>query len=601
MGGIPRFRALLAAGADIHERDQKGRTALFRVCRVGQTEKVLMLLAAGADPNTTDLKGEAPLQAAARYGNLDCVRALLQAGAALNYCPPPAVIDANNHFDYSESALCSAARKSPPAAQLLLELGADPNAVTQSKKYPLLAAIFAGNEEVVRLLLKHGAALKITDEQGRTPLHYAVSTPKPDMIKLLVEAGADPNVKGGWGEPPIFAAIGGNESANLPALRQLLAAKPDLSVRNSVQDMTPLEWAIEVGEKEAAKLLREAGSPPPRPGEEEGGSVTITINLEDFEEAEGLEESDGGENGETDWRSSMEPVDEAALLPTAQDTEWACQADRDVPSLLIGLGHRVSKPHWELLRHAENPLPLIRMAYFSRGFFNRPAGKELEDWKKVLGETYESAAEHFVAQGFLKNVTGPRAIQLAFSQGELSALAKHSQVKVSGTKAELAERLFSALGEGPFAERLRAMGGFFELTPSGAQEASQFDAHRGTLETQKRREVISALGAQDFLGAAKGARILALLKNSVRGVEVNTKAEDIAQARFIRSCSLPPSLHFTPGSETNYLAVAAADVLFRGSGDDWASWDPAIEPPKTNLGKAVKLYVFSAALRGWLV
>jgi ankyrin repeat protein len=75
--GARKLSDLISMGADLEQKDAKGRTALFRVSRVGNLEKVNALINAGADQNVSDTTyGEAPLQRAARGGYLDCVRAL---------------------------------------------------------------------------------------------------------------------------------------------------------------------------------------------------------------------------------------------------------------------------------------------------------------------------------------------------------------------------------------------------------------------------------------------------------------------------------------------------------------------------------------------
>jgi ankyrin repeat protein len=42
-----KLKKLLDSGASVHEKDKKGRTALFRVCRSGHTDKAALLLEAG--------------------------------------------------------------------------------------------------------------------------------------------------------------------------------------------------------------------------------------------------------------------------------------------------------------------------------------------------------------------------------------------------------------------------------------------------------------------------------------------------------------------------------------------------------------------------
>jgi ankyrin repeat protein len=201
LGKTQKLQELLQAGANVHEVDSKGRTALFRTCRQGQAEKVIILLAAGADPNAIDHKGEAPLQVAARYGHLDCIRVLLNAGANINYCPPASLTD------YSESALCSAVRKSPDAAHLLLASGADPNVVTDAKNYPLFSAIHSGNFELISALLTHHALVAVSNESGETPLHHAMQSGNAQAVAELLKAGADLNAKDERGDTPIFFGI----------------------------------------------------------------------------------------------------------------------------------------------------------------------------------------------------------------------------------------------------------------------------------------------------------------------------------------------------------------------------------------------------------
>ncbi|KAJ8310780.1 hypothetical protein KUTeg_012645 [Tegillarca granosa] len=56
--------------------------------------------------------------------------------------------------------------------ELLLERGANPNAITNSGGVTSLhRASYKGHEDIVKLLLKHGADPKIQDRDGKTVLH----------------------------------------------------------------------------------------------------------------------------------------------------------------------------------------------------------------------------------------------------------------------------------------------------------------------------------------------------------------------------------------------------------------------------------------------
>jgi ankyrin repeat protein len=91
-----------------------------------------------------------------------------------------------------------------PLMRLLLELGADPQRPNADGSPPLLAAAGlgtlapgeeAGTEdealEAVRLLLDLGAEVNAVDENGETAMHGAAYASFPSMVRLLADHGAD--------------------------------------------------------------------------------------------------------------------------------------------------------------------------------------------------------------------------------------------------------------------------------------------------------------------------------------------------------------------------------------------------------------------------
>lgn len=557
--GTAKLQELLDAGARVHELDPKGRTALFRTCRVGQTEKVLMLLAAGADPNAIDKRGESPLQSAARYGHLDCVRALLKAGAEINYCPPPSLTD------YSESALCSAVRQSPAAAHLLLEAGADPNAVTATKHYPLMAACWAGDVETVRLLLTHHAKVSIADCNRHTPLHAAVQARNPDLVKLLLDAGADPNRKDKFGQTPVFAAIDSDDKKCIPVLQNLLAAKPNLSVRNSSHKRTPLEWAIFVCAEDAAELLRAAGSPPSRFKDEDESDETETTNVK---------------------------PDIRQALVTPEDETLARQARVTVPSLVAYLGWRASPRHWVLLRAAERRTRIVRLAYSARGCTNRPAGQELEDGPRVLGEPYRAAVDRFIQEGLLQRAAEIKEVELAFDADELKALAKQHGLQLSGTKEELAARLHATLPSEMFRPRLDMIGGYYQLTLAGRQVLDCQTSHLEDVIDRLRSQLLDALRNNKLALAICFARALQLMLDAAHHRHRDAdlpQPKHIAAARFFLRCTLPAQLQFPPRVEISSRIILAAHALGDEWNATWQTWDKSLKSPTTKKGVEVPL------------
>jgi uncharacterized protein len=112
-----------------------------------------------------------------------------------------------------------------PLMKLLLELKADPALTNADKSTPLLAAsgvgaLGDGDEaaatedeaiEAVKLLLELGADINAVDDNGETAMHGAAYQSLPKLVKLLDERGADIkvwNTKNKWGWTPLAIADG---------------------------------------------------------------------------------------------------------------------------------------------------------------------------------------------------------------------------------------------------------------------------------------------------------------------------------------------------------------------------------------------------------
>ena len=111
---------------------------------------------------------------------------------------------------------------------LLLDAGADPNALDKSGVAPLHRAVRQRCVRAVESLLRNGAAVRLKNKSGSTPLHLAVQntgrggTGSPELkelqkeiIRLLLKAGASAKDKDGRGSTP-------RESASSDWIRDLL-------------------------------------------------------------------------------------------------------------------------------------------------------------------------------------------------------------------------------------------------------------------------------------------------------------------------------------------------------------------------------------------
>jgi ankyrin repeat protein len=189
-------KALLAAGADIGETSEFGKTVLMDAASEGQTDIVKELLARGADVNAKDKDGEPALVAAAFSGHAEIVKALLAHGADVN-----AKNKDGKTAGFSALMLSSgAAEVSADIVQALLIGGADVNAKDKYGRTALMFAVGKDNREIVEKLLAAGADVNAKDKDGQTALMLALyREPKlayderkknAEVIELLKKAGA---------------------------------------------------------------------------------------------------------------------------------------------------------------------------------------------------------------------------------------------------------------------------------------------------------------------------------------------------------------------------------------------------------------------------
>jgi len=167
--------------------------------------------------------------------------------------------------------LLAADRSDVPLMKLLLQLGADPLMPNTNGTTPLMVAAGlettepleeAGEEpealEAVKMLLDLGADINAVDNNGDTAMHGAAYAQYPLVVKLLAERGADPQV---WknankaGVTPLFAAEG--HIGRLP--------RPDQPTIAAVTALMVAAGLSTEGERPAIKDIYEKPAAPPKP------------------------------------------------------------------------------------------------------------------------------------------------------------------------------------------------------------------------------------------------------------------------------------------------------------------------------------------------
>jgi ankyrin repeat protein len=149
-------------------------TDLFKAAQEGNAVHLRELL--DVEPtlaNAENNDGLTPLGFAAHFGKVEAVQVLLEYGADVN-----ALSHSKVSFIPSNTALHAAiaGNKSTAVIEILIKNGADVNAIDSHEHTPIQAAAFEGNLDITRLLLDNGAdlsrkagfgsAISIAEEKG---------------------------------------------------------------------------------------------------------------------------------------------------------------------------------------------------------------------------------------------------------------------------------------------------------------------------------------------------------------------------------------------------------------------------------------------------
>jgi ankyrin repeat protein len=143
-------------------------------------------------------------------------------------------------------------------SKLLIERGADVNALNGDKWSPLHLASRFGHLDVAKWLLVHGASPNSQTNDGSTPLHSAAYLGRFEIARILLEHKARVNSQDNHGRTPLYRALERPESGQSDVVRLLLDHNADVRVGdNTDSGYTPLHFVASHGSLEVARILLE--------------------------------------------------------------------------------------------------------------------------------------------------------------------------------------------------------------------------------------------------------------------------------------------------------------------------------------------------------
>ena len=188
----PPEKGNLSLDDQLSELQNQGST-LRRAARDGDTRAIALLLDAGAPVDSKNVEARTALSFAAEYGNMDATRLLLERQAFVNAASNE--IKEGNYYKRSESKRTplhwAAVGGHILVAGILLDWGANIEAVTNSQRTPVQEAATANRFKTVGFLLGRGANVNARTYFGWGLLHTATSSGKLDLAELLLSRGAD--------------------------------------------------------------------------------------------------------------------------------------------------------------------------------------------------------------------------------------------------------------------------------------------------------------------------------------------------------------------------------------------------------------------------
>jgi ankyrin repeat protein len=238
---------LLRAGASPSAANQSGATPMLLAAMNGNAAIIERLIQAAADPNApVSATGDTALMMAARTGKVDAAKALLDHGAKVN---------TKETWGGTTALMWAVAERHPEVVQLLVDHAADvnaksnfvpsasgrgfegtapvapkPNQTTEEFASgwmtPLMFAAREDDIESARILIQHGADVNALGGDGKDSLELALFDGSYDVASLLVDSHANVNHADAQRFTPLFWVVDRRNMETAPNFPWMVTTDP---------------------------------------------------------------------------------------------------------------------------------------------------------------------------------------------------------------------------------------------------------------------------------------------------------------------------------------------------------------------------------------
>ena len=197
---------LIENGANINTKNKRNVTTLMAFASFGKPEVVKVLIENGAKVNDVDYYLRTPLHYASKGKSDGKDRAYIAEILLQNQ----AKVDAIDKWPNDTSLHYACKNGDLEVVKVLLKHDANPNAENVIHQTPLiyLSQFSRKSDEKIRaqiaeVLLQHGANVNAVYNDNTTSLHFACRNEVLEVVKVLIKHGANPNAQR-YDETPIF-------------------------------------------------------------------------------------------------------------------------------------------------------------------------------------------------------------------------------------------------------------------------------------------------------------------------------------------------------------------------------------------------------------